>query len=485
MLRESMEQHFILFAAHWIIQLAVVIRVLLRPHREPASRVAWVAAITLVPVAGIIAYLLFGEVHLGRKRLEQHRKMLAQMPPFPVADAGSDNTTQPLFPEARALLFETGSGISGFPAIGGNQVTLPEDSNAAISELVADIDAAEAQVHLLFYIWLPDDNGCKVIEALRRAARRGIVCRMMVDGLGSRQLLRSEHWQSLKRDGVHLAVALPLLNPLLRPFSGRFDLRNHRKLAVIDGRITYLGSQNCADPEFRIKARFAPWVDLMLRVEGPVARQNLYVFMCDWTSATGEKLDDLLSQPVRAPDVGCTAQVVATGPTGPPLAMPAMFVALLYSARREVVITTPYYVPDESIQHAICSCALRGVDTTVVFPARNDSWIVAAASRSYYADLLAAGVKIFEYHGGLLHSKSFTMDGEITFIGSANMDRRSFELNSENNMLLCDAHVTALVRTRQEQYLARSVPVRREVVASWSLPHRLWNNTFATLGPLL
>ena len=150
-----------------------------------------------------------------------------------------------------------------------------------------------------------------------------------------------------------------------------------------------------------------------------------------------------------------------------------------------MVITTPYYVPDESIQHALCSCALRGVDTTVIFPARNDSWIVAAARRSYYADLLAAGVKIFEYHGGLLHTKSFTIDGDLTFIGSANMDRRSLELNSENNMLLCNAHVTALVRTRQEQYLTRSVPVRREVVASWSLPHRLWNNALATLGPLL
>ena len=480
-----MDQKLIIFFTHWIIQLAVVVRVLLRPHREPASRVAWVAAIALVPVAGMIAYLLFGEVNPGRRRIQKLRKTLAEMPPFPAASTGDEDHARPQIPDAWEHLFEAGKSISGFPAMGGNRVTMPEDSNAVIDQLVADIDAAAADVHLLFYIWLTDDNGCKVAEALRRAARRGVVCRAMVDALGSRQLLRSELWKSMESDGVRLAAALPVANPLLRPLSGRLDLRNHRKLAVIDGHIAYLGSQNCADPEFRIKAKFAPWVDAMLRMEGPVARQSLHVFAGDWTSATGEKLDDLLSQPVSAPHDGCTAQVIATGPTGSPLAVPGMFVALLHSARKNVAITTPYYVPDESIQHALCSCALRGVDTTVIFPARNDSWIVAAASRSYYADMLAAGVRIYEYTGGLLHTKSFTMDGSITLIGSANLDRRSFELNYENNVLICDAGVTAMVRARQDQYLAQSNPVLPEAVRAWPLPRRLWNNTLATLGPLL
>ena len=165
--------------------------------------------------------------------------------------------------------------------------------------------------------------------------------------------------------------------------------------------------------------------------------------------------------------------------------MPEMFESLMYAARRELVITTPYYVPDESMQNAICSTAYRGVDTSIVFPARNDSWIVSAASRSYYADLLTAGVKVYEYVGGLLHTKSLTLDGEMTLIGSANMDRRSFELNYENNILFHDPSLTNVMRLRQHEYIARSRLVDPGDVAAWPVRRRLWNNTIAMLGPLL
>jgi cardiolipin synthase len=165
--------------------------------------------------------------------------------------------------------------------------------------------------------------------------------------------------------------------------------------------------------------------------------------------------------------------------------MPEMFESLIYSARRELVITTPYYVPDESLQTALCASARRGVQTTIVFPARNDSWIVAATSRSYYRDLLTAGVRIFEYVGGLLHTKSLTMDGEVTLIGSANMDRRSFELNYENNILFHDAALTADMRERQQHYIGQSVAVNMQTVLDWSWRRQLWNNTIAVLGPVL
>jgi cardiolipin synthase A/B len=162
-----------------------------------------------------------------------------------------------------------------------------------------------------------------------------------------------------------------------------------------------------------------------------------------------------------------------------------LFESLIYAARRELIISTPYYVPDESLQNALCSSAYRGVNTTIIFPARNDSWIVGGASRSYYTDLLDAGVNIHEYVGGLLHTKSLTLDGEITLIGSANMDRRSFDLNYENNILFHDAAMTAAMQERQRQYIAKSQPVTREMVRGWSLPRRLWNNTLAMLGPVL
>ena len=165
--------------------------------------------------------------------------------------------------------------------------------------------------------------------------------------------------------------------------------------------------------------------------------------------------------------------------------MPELFESLIYSARRELVVSTPYYVPDEAMQTALCSAAFRGVKTTIIFPARNDSWIVAGASRSYYQDLLEAGVTIYEFVGGLLHTKSLTVDEDISLIGSANMDRRSFDLNYENNILFHDAELTRQFRQRQQQYITHSRPVTLETVRSWTLPHRLWNNALALLGPVL
>jgi cardiolipin synthase len=384
-----------------------------------------------------------------------------------------------------APLFRVGHSVNGFEPVGGNQAQLLLDSNTTIESLVADIDAAQEHVHLTFYIWLPDNNGLKVVAALKRAAARKVACRAMADALGSRLLVTSEHWQAMRAAGVHLARALPISNPLLRPLRGRIDLRNHRKIVVIDNTITYCGSQNCADPEFRIKAKYAPWVDAMMRFEGPIARQNQHLFASDWMAQVDEDLADILRQPVPPCEPGLTAQVIGTGPTVRYSAMPEVFATLMYAARRELVITTPYYVPDEAIQAALCASARRGVETTILFPARNDSWIVAAASRSYYSDLLAAGVRIFEYEGGLLHTKSLTLDGEVTLIGSANLDRRSFELNYENNILFYDPALTSAMRRRQDAYLARSRPVTAETVAHWPMTRRLWNNTIAVLGPVL
>jgi cardiolipin synthase len=262
-------------------------------------------------------------------------------------------------------------------------------------------------------------------------------------------------------------------------------LRNHRKILVIDNRVTYCGSQNCADPEFRIKAKFAPWVDAMMRFEGPIARQNQYLFASDWMAQMDGDLTPLLREPLPPGDRGLTAQVIGTGPTVYNSAMPEVFETLLFTARRELIITTPYYVPDEAMQTALCASARRGVRTTIIFPARNDSWIVGAASRSYYSDLLAAGVRIYEYQGGLLHTKSLTLDGEVTLIGSANMDRRSFDLNYENNILFYDPTLTAEMRRRQDAYLACSRPVTAATVAQWPMTRRLWNNSIAMLGPIL
>jgi len=478
-----------LAAAFWVlgalIHFAFIARVLLRPHREPTSRIAWVVVILVLPMLGIAAYILFGEVNIGRRRVARMRAVLAQMPSM--ADAVGLNAValRAEVPDRYAHLFLVGRSISGFEPVGGNHARLLADSNATIDAIAADIDAAKDHVHLLFYIWLPDRNGGKIIEALKRAAARGVICRALVDDLGSRLLIRSEHWRDMSRAGVHLARALPVGNPLLRPLHGRIDLRNHRKIVVIDDRITYCGSQNCADPEFRIKARYAPWVDAVMRFEGPIARQNQHLFASDWMAHVDDDIADLLRRPIPPALPGLPAQVIGTGPTVRYSAMPEMFESLMHAARRELVISTPYYVPDESMQGALCASARRGVATTLIVPARNDSWIVGAASRSYYSDLLAAGVQIFEYVGGLLHTKSLTLDGEVALLGSANLDRRSFELNYENNILFYDPALTAELRQRQNSYVAQSRVITGEEVAGWPRRRRLWNNAIAMFGPVL
>jgi len=466
-----------------LLELAVVARILLRPHRDPASRIAWIVVVGALPLLGMFAYLLLGEVNIGRRRVKRLHAVLERMSPFSKGRANDEAAGAANMPERYQHLFQLGHSISGFGPVAGNTARLLPDSNATIDAMVADIDAARDHVHLLFYIWLPDHNGRKVAEALKRAAARGVTCRAMADDLGSRTLIRSEHWQALRAAGVHVAAGLPIGNPLLRALRGRVDLRNHRKIVVIDDRITYCGSQNCADPEFLVKAKYAPWVDAVMRFEGPIARQNQLLFASDWETYVDENLDHLLRRPPPPPAPGgFAAQVIGTGPTVRYSAMPEVFESLMFAARRELIVTTPYFVPDESLQTALCTTAYRGVATTIVFPARNDSWVTAAASRSYYADLLAAGVRIYEYEGGLLHTKSLTLDGEVTLIGSANMDRRSFELNYENNILFHDPALTSAMRERQHSYIARSHRVTKEAVAAWPTSRRLWNRSARTSG---
>lgn len=470
---------------HLTVQVSLCLRAVTRRNREPASRLAWILIILSTSVVGIVAYILLGEVNIGRRRVERLKAVLNRLTLKLGRDDAKSELSLPDLPPRIQHLFRTASSINPFEPLPGNRVSLLKDSAATIDSIVADIDSATDHVHLIFYIWLTDHNGLKMVEALKRAAARGVTCRVMADDLGSRKMIASSHWQSMQQAGVKCAVALPIGNLLMRLIKGRIDLRNHRKIVVIDNRITYTGSQNCADAEFLVKAKYAPWVDAMMRFEGPVARQNQYLFLGDWMAHVDEDLTELLNQPLESVNDGFVAQAIGTGPTYRESAISEVFEALMYAAREKLIITTPYYVPNESMQAALCRAARRGVETLLVLPAKNDSIVVAAASRSYYENLLEAGVKIYEYEGGLLHTKSLTLDGEVTLIGSANMDRRSFDLNYENNILLYDPEATAAMIDRQHAYLASSHPVSIDQVKSWGFLRRLWNNTIGMLGPVL
>jgi cardiolipin synthase len=462
------------------IEGVVLLRAILRPHREPAARLAWVIVIIAAPVIGSVAYLLLGETRVRRRRLGQ---AIEERLPRPAPDEAAIAT---LDASIHAAPFRLARTINQLSPAGGNCATLAADSNAAIDEMVADIDAAATSVHLCTYIWLADGNGIKIKNALIRAARRGVAVRCLADALGSHRFIRSSHWRDLVEGGVSMRRALPYGNVLRTLVRGRLDLRNHRKSMIVDNRIAWCGSQNLADPEFRIKPHFAPWVDIMSRWEGPIARDCQFLFVSDWMSEGGEDIGSFLTETPPPPSAGpILGQAIGTGPILTYDAMPCCFAELIHSAREELVVTTPYFVPDEPLMDALVTAARRAIQTTLVFPRRNDSLFVAEASRSYYRDLSKAGARIFEFRPGLLHAKTMVVDGCIGLIGSANIDRRSFELNFENNILFSDPAFAAEIRARQDSYIAQSDEVPADQIDGFGLGRRLGQNFFAMLGPLL
>ncbi|GAB96565.1 cardiolipin synthase [Kineosphaera limosa] len=486
----------LLSALIFVGHLGVAARALTRPNRTPASRVAWVAVITAVPLLGIVAYLLLGETSIGRARERRLREVIAAMP-----KPSTPTAPKSAMPDRIGEVFDLGTTIDGLGPVAGNHIRLlgdPDasadrpmlDSELAIESLVADIDAATDSVHIAFYIWLDDVSGGKVADAVAAAARRGVSCRVSVDALGSRAFTRSPRWGQLKDAGVHAVVTLNDIPRLGHLPVGRLDLRNHRKIVVIDNTIAYCGSQNCADPQFRVAAKYAPWADIFLRCEGPVVRQLQYIFLTGWLAENPADEAELMALPSAQPGPqvfsdGPVAQMFGTGPTTPGNSMSDMFVATIFAARSDLLITTPYFVPDEALLRALCAAPRRGVRTRIIFPARNNSRLVGDASRSDYAEMLAAGVQIYEYPLGLLHTKSMTVDGEFALVGSANMDRRSLQLNFENNLVVADPTTTAAVRARQETYLSVSHQVLDAKVAAWPFHTRLVQNTVGMLAPLL
>ena len=267
----------------FVIHLATGLRAITRPNREPASRVAWIAVIMCLPVIGVVAYLFLGETSIGRERARRLRDAESRL----AAPRGAG--AEPGDPAGQSVS-DLCRSINGFGPTSGNRIVLlgdldaspaepARDCDAAIRELLEAIDAATEHIHLSMYIWLDDENGGRVADAISAAARRGVACRVMADALGSRDFIRGPRWRQLREAGVHLLAALEDIPRLGRFAVGRVDLRNHRKLVVIDNRIAFCGSQNCADPQFRVKAKYAPWVDILLRCEGPVVRQAQHLFL--------------------------------------------------------------------------------------------------------------------------------------------------------------------------------------------------------------
>lgn len=465
-----------------LLQIAFIVRALLRTGLTPSARLAWVTVISALPGVGIAAYFLFGEIRLARAKRERMRevrnKLLSVQPPNPEDAFGKTGSAYPAF--------AAGHATSHFPPVAGNRLTLLPEGDAMMQDVFEAIDAASDTVHVLFYIWLPDISGTRMAEALIAAAQRGVTCRVLVDDHGARRLVRSPLWARMAQAGVALERAAPVGNPLISLLFQRIDLRNHRKIVVVDNRISWVGSRNCADAAFAIKHRYAPWVDILVRLEGPAVLQQQAVFLHDWMTHHAEDLSPLLRPPAQPRDAGTVvAQVIASGPDDIYTTPSDTLRAMLYSATGKITLTTPYYVPDPALHTAICSAAERGVRVDLVLPARNDSMIVGAASESLYPDLLRAGVRIHLFEEGLIHSKIVTVDHHLGMIGTANLDHRSFDLNYENLLLFRCPDFTAILDERQGSYMTRARRIDRADVARWTILRRLRNNTLALASPLL
>ena len=432
-----------LFILDWAIRLAALLWI---PSRtSPAAARSWMLLVGFVPLLGLPLYLLLGHPWLSRERVlrqsrasdvirEEQRPLsaLRWMPP-----GGAAAEMAPLIERQGA-----------FMPTHGNAVQLLDDYDASLRALLDDIGAAKQQVHLLYYLMFDDAVGDAVTDALCAAAQRGVACRVLLDAVGAKRGLR-RYRARLRAAGVDVHELLP--GGLRWRRSGRMDLRNHRKIAVIDNVVGFVGSQNLASATF---VPGHPNRELVARVQGPVVSHLEAVFASDWYIETGERLAVQPACDVQPPDVA--TQLVPSGPAYPFENARDTVNALIHLARHRIVLTTPYFVPDDATLSALRIAALSGVDVQLVLSATNNQTLTAWAQQSYYEELLACGVKIALYRPHFLHAKHLTVDDDIALVGSINLDIRSFALNAEIGLVCYGPDVVSRIRAVEADYLAHA-----------------------------
>lgn len=493
------------FGVKWTIRVVFSLRIASRRADANVS-LAWLAIVLAFPVVGAILYLLLAESPLGRRRSRAHRMLTDKLRPKIVEGWYASGMAMPVEGSEKALsgpfrhLAEFATRMGRLPPMRGNALELISDTEELLRRLATDIDEAKDHCHLLYYIWMRGGNAEVVAESLIRAVRRGVSCRVLLDDAGSAAFLRTETCRRMEDAGVEVINVLPV-NPL-RARLYRLDLRNHRKIAVIDAKVAYAGSQNLTDITYHYKRRrhIGPWLDASVRVQGPAVQALAFAFLSDWAHEeesvggarafrgwTGEGLGRYLNGVADTTPGESIVQVVPTGPrAGHDVpAMREVLLTAIYAAEREIIISTPYFVPDEATEAALMSAAGRGVQVTLIVPEASDSTVVAAAGRSHFARILEGGVKIASFKKGVLHAKTLTADGVLSMIGSANFDRRSFELNFEVTLFVYDAEFAGRLRDLQMSYLKDSEYISAKAWRERPAIRRVGENFARLLGPLL
>lgn len=449
-----------------MVALMTIPSVLLRRQGQPRAALAWLLMMFALPAVGVVAWWLTGRTSMARKRRKREARARAFAERYGPAHSEPCAAFDGLLPP-RAL------GDSIFTSH-ANGVELLFDGPSAFPAMERAIRAATRTVHVMFYIFHDDETGRRIRDLLVERARDGVKVRVLIDAWGTPRFT-GKFSEPLRAAGASVAAFLPShFMPLLAP---RFNFANHRKLLVIDDRIAFLGGMNIGD-EYALR-----WRDVMARLEGPAARALDHVFLDDWYFASQE--DVPLPDRHKMQKIGSTdCAIIVSGPDRASYIHDAYFI-LFTRANQRIWIVTPYFIPTDPLATALTTAAGRGVDVRILLPSTSDVSVVKHAARSFYPELVSAGVKIYEYQGPMLHAKAFIIDEDLSTVGSANVDTRSFRLNFEVGCFLSDAAASACIATWYEDLLADSHMVTLAEVRGRSTGEKLLESAAHLFSPML
>lgn len=458
---------------------------ILRNRREPRGMLAWALALIFIPFVGLMLYMLIGPVPIQRKMRRRHkrRRMIAGPLAEQTAVLAKEHNARALegFDETTRALMRLASELSDAVVTSGNSLIVHHDAERAFLNLALGIEAAEHHVHLEYYIFADDDTGRAMRDLLMAKARQGVEVRLLLDAVGCWRLPR-RFVRELESAGVEVAFFLPWGLTTRRL---QLNCRNHRKLTVVDGKRVFSGSKNIADEYLGRKKKLGPWRDTYMQLEGPSVTQFQEVFVEDWHFATKKKLTSDLYFPDPRRVGEHVMQVVRSGPDGRADVMHQLLNAAVSDADKSISIVTPYFVPDRAMMLALTAAAYRGLSVKLLLPSISDSWLVLWAGRTFYDDLLEAGVEIYEYGKGMVHSKVVVVDQRWAMVGSANMDVRSFQLNFELTCMIYNKDIAEYLHTDCDQLCLQARKITDEHVKNWTYPETLAAGLARMATPIL
>jgi cardiolipin synthase len=482
----------ILGVGHVALGIALTLDVLLTKHR-PVSAVLWLALVWAVPYAGALAYLSFGvdRVRRGAVEREAARALVRQRAALdPLFERLAVDYVHPDSPEARKhpaqhIFRVTDPAVQPNRVFRGNRVSLLVDGDQFYPALLEAIAAAKSSVHLQTFIFARDRIGRELRDLLVERARSGVECRLLYDRFGSTLTYFSRFFEQARAAGVDVC-SITQANPL----KGRFqiNLRNHRKIAIIDGRVGFVGGINIQDKNFSAYSGGPPIRDYHARLEGPAVSDLQFQFAEDWYFASRQSPERLLEPtyfPKQQPVGDALVQVVPGGPDLKGHGLSDAFFGAIVAAERSISILTAYFVPDEPILQALRYAAVRGVDVKLIVPRYSNHWYTGFAARSLYTLLLKAGARIFERKPPFMHAKALVVDGVYAMIGSANLDYRSLHLNFETNLEVADMEFVGSLSDQVQAEIAHSEEVLLENHEARSLARRLTENFCYLFQPML